>query len=232
MRKFTFNRQEIKKIFLVLLLLTNILEAFAQDNHLDCEECSEPFVLDRTSYIIEYGNAINFKIANPYDVQINWIISGNSKGSKNGIGNETGTVLFDTPGNYQVTFSSSASGKYLAYTQVVNIVVQPNGLKFLIDKAKLSNPIVSGQSVEGIVLTIPVEVKSFDGSKVNYGSFKNSSTGIEGIDFVFDDQVELTPGIHDLKFKLHGTPQSSGPCQIGLFNLIGEGYFYNFLISK
>ncbi|MEC4051062.1 hypothetical protein OX284_016625 [Flavobacterium sp. SUN046] len=232
MQNFTVIRG-VKKFALVIIAVMSFGTIHAQSvDHSDCEECNEPFTVGKLKHSIEYGSSVHLRVSNPYGVKITSNLSDFLKGAIQDNENNEVDVYFDTPGTYQITYSSSPMGKYLAYTETVSIEVSPISFKFLMDKAVLSSSIVSGKLTDEVFLTVPVEVKSYNGEKAKYGPFKNSSTGVDGIEVVFDEQVELTPGVHYLKYRLQGTPAGSGPCQIALFNLLGEGYFYNFLISK
>ena len=231
MQNFTVMRG-VNRIVLALFTVMTFGCIQAQTNvDSDCDECNEPFSVGKLNHTVTYGSKVHFHVSNPYGVKINSNLSDFIKGGTVADDTTEADVLFDQPGKYQITYSSSPMGKYFAHTETVSVEVIPVGLTFLMDKATLSSSIVNGQSADGVLLSVPVEVKSFNGDKVKYGPFRNSATGVEGIEVVFD-QIELTPGQHVLKFKLQGTPQQSGPCQIGVFNLIGEGFFYNFLISK
>lgn len=232
MQNFTVIRG-IKYFALMIIAVISIGTIQAQSvDHSDCEECNEPFTVGKLKHAIAYGSSVRLRVSNPYGVKITSNLSDFLKGYKQEDGGNEVEVYFDTPGKYQITYSSLAMGKYLAHSETVSIEVSPISFNFLMDKASLSSSIVSGKSSDGIILTVPVEIKSYNGEKTKYGPFKNVSTGVDGIEVVFDEQVELTPGVHYLKYKLQGTPAGSGPCQIAFFNLLGEGYFYNFLISK
>lgn len=232
MQNFTVMRG-VNRIVLAIITVMSFGCIQAQSNvDSDCDECNEPFSVSKLNHTVEYGSLVHFHVSNPYGVKINSNLSDFLNGAKVADDATDVEVLFDKPGKYQISYSSLPTGKYLAHTETVYVEVTPVALTFLIDKATLSSSIANGQSADGIILSVPVDVKSFNGDKVKYGPFHNSSTGVSGIDIVFDQQIELTPGTHVLKFKLQGTPQQSGPCQLGFFNLIGEGFFYNFLISK
>ena len=231
MRNFT-NKRGINKIVLAFITVMSFGVIQAQTDDSDCDECNEAFSVGKLNHAVEYGSIVHLHVSNPYGVKISSNLSDFLKGEKINDDATDADVLFDKPGHYQITYSSTAMGKYLPHTETVSVEVAPEAIVFQMDKAVLSSTIVSGQATDGVVLTVPVIIKSFNGQKVKYGPFRNSSTGVDGIEVVFEQQVELTPGIHNLKFRIQGTPSQSGPCQIGFFNLLGEGYFYNFLISK
>jgi hypothetical protein len=220
-------------LFVVFVLFLNTSTIIGQtSSHSEHDSCKKPFELTQTDYKIGIGSDINFEISNPHNLDVSWVLTGNSISKKSGYGNQTGTILFDKPGKYELTYSSSAKDKFIAHSEKAIIEVLPSSFKFDIKNAKFSKPISQGNSVEGITLTIPVEIKSYNSEKVKFGPFKNSATGIDGIEMIFENQIELSEGINQLTFKLQGTPYNSGPAQLGFFNTIGEGFFYNFIINK
>lgn len=232
MSNFSLIKFGIKNLIPIVFVFFINNDVFSQDHlHLD-DDCTKSFSVDRTNYVIKFGASNNFQVSNPFNVPISWKVTGSPRVEKSGQGSETGTIFFDTPGNYQVVFTSSPMGKYHALTETINVDVVPTNFTFEMDKAKLSSDVKQGQSVDGITLTVPVMIASYNGENIKFGPFKNTTTGIDGIDFILDDQIVLKPGVTNVIFKLRGSAQNSGPAQIGLFDPNGEGYFYNFLISK
>lgn len=233
MSNFTLIKSGIKNLIPIVFVFFINNNVFSQDHlHSDHDDCTKSFSVDRTNYVIKFGSSNNFQVANPFNVPISWNIVGSPQFQKSGHGNETGDIFFDTPGNYKVVFTSSAMGKYSSLSETINVDVVATNFTFVMDKAKLSNDVKQGQSVDGITLTVPVVIASYNGEDIKFGPFKNSTTGIDGIDFILDEQIVLKPGINNVTFKLQGNAQNFGPAQIGLFDPNGEGYFYNFLISK
>lgn len=224
------NLNKIRNVILILGILMSCLQASAQHDHLESDDCSHAFIMDKTSYTIEYGSSVNFRVANFHQASLSWQLEG--KKSLSGTGAETGEIQFDQPGNYKITFSCPATAKFAAYSDTATITVLPAVMKFLIDQASFNKTLASGQSASGIEITVPVQVSSYTGEAITYGPFRNTITGIDGLEVILDKQVTLKPGIHNLTFSLKGTPGSAGKGQIGFFNNSGEGFFYNFLISK
>ena len=231
MRKFKADFWVIKRPLIVLFIVMSYLRSTAQDNHIHTVDCSHAFLIERANYTIEYGRSINILAINSNNVQMSWTLTGGNK-NISGNGSETGLQLFETPGIYKVIFSSQPSANFPAHSETIEIVVKDVSMLFDVAAAQPSQTIYSGQSTEGLFITIPVIIKTYNGNQVNFGPFKSASTGIDGISITYDEQISLAPGKHNLKFKLHGTPAGSGPCQIRFYNSIGEGFFYNFLISK
>lgn len=231
MSNITFIKSGIKKLIPILFVLFITNNLLAQ-HHEHSDDCSKAFLIESTNYVINHGTSKTFEVKNLSGVPVTWNVVGNVEGQKSGVGNKTEPILFSKPGTYQVIFTSPEMGKNHALTETIAVEVVKNNLTFLINRASLSNTVRSGQSVDGITLTVPVEISSFNNENVKFGPFKNSTTGIDGIDFILDEQIELKPGINNVTFKLQGNAQTAGPAQIGFFDPKGEGYFYNFLISK
>jgi hypothetical protein len=200
--------------------------------HAHDENCVHPFSLGQRFSQIEYGNSINFSISKRTDANASWFLIKDSKVLRSGSGDETGDIVFDKPGNYQLIFSTPASGKQPAYAQAAQIEVLPVRIKFRVDQAKLNSKLHQGVSLDGATLSIPVEVNSYNGEPVKYGPYQINSTGASGITAIFPREVSLAPGTHNLVFNLAGVPQQAAPAQLGFFSQTGEGYFYNFLIAK
>ncbi len=231
MSNITLIKSGIKKLIPILFVLFITNDLFAQ-HHEDSDDCGKAFFIEAANYVINHGTSQAFEVANPNNVPVSWNVVGNVEGQKSGTGNKTGALLFEKPGAYKIVFTSQPMGKFHALTETINVEVLSTNFTFLIDRAKLSGTIKQGDSVDGITLTVPVEISSTTNEKVKYGPFKNSTTGIDGIDFILEEQIELKPGINNVTFRLKGNAQTAGPAQIGFFNPKGEGYFYNFLISK
>jgi hypothetical protein len=226
-KKIIFN---FLMIFLSLFFNTTI--SSQTQIHDDHDNCKKPFELLQSNCKVEINSETNFEISNPHDLLVSWIILGNNNFQKSGIGNQTGKIRFEKPGKYELIYSSTSKDKFLAHSEKIIIEVLPTSFIFDVKNVKCSNSISKGNPVDGITLTIPIEIKSYNNEKVKFGPFKNSSTGIDGIDVVLDNELELSAGLNQVVFKLHGSPQDAGLAQLGFFNTIGEGFFYNFIINK
>jgi hypothetical protein len=173
------TKLKIKTIVMILLISLINTSLFSQI-HTENDDCKKPFAIEKSIYQIELGTSTNFQIFNFNKLKTSWTLSGSSKMQKSGLGDKTEEILFDTPGIYYATFTSEASGKIPSHTEKITIEVLPTSFKFDINNVKFSQPLSQGKTVDGITLTIPVEIKSYNKEKVKFGPFRNSSTGVDG----------------------------------------------------
>lgn len=200
-------------------------------SYVSAQKCSEEFEMMQKQYTIEFGEVIGFEVQNSTGAPASWQLIKDQKVIQSGSGNQTGSLPFNIPGNYKVVFSALGANHHLhADSATVNVL--STKLKFNIAKAKLSKGIKQQDSIKGVTLTIPVEVFSYFGAAVSYGPFKGESSGIAGVAATLKEPLKLLPGTHEIKYEVTGIVKSSGPAQIGFFSPLGEGYFYNFIISK
>lgn len=195
------------------------------------QKCSEEFELMQKQYTIEFGEEINFEVQNSTGAAASWRLLKDQDIVQSGAGNQSGALAFNIPGHYKIVFSAPGANAHL-HADSATVEVLPARLKFNIVKAKLSKGIKQQDSIKGVTLTIPVEVFSYGDAPVSYGPFKGESSGIAGVTATLRQALKLSPGTHNITYELSGLAKSSGPSQIGFFSPLGEGYFYNFIISK
>ena len=213
--------------------ICNINSSFSITKHSnEITDCENPFTVVKKNNQIEFGTTLSLMVINNTDEISNWQIQNNLGVLKTGVGNKTDDFLFSIPGKYRVIFSAPASGTHTAHADTAFVNVLPIKMVIHTEEAKISSTPILSQKVDGMYLLIPVEISSFKGESVEFGPFTSNSTGIDGISATFSKTEKLKPGIHELRFELTGTPSAAGPIQIGFFNFLGEGFFYNFLISN
>lgn len=195
--------------------------------------CNE-FALNLHHYQICYGESVTVEASgDTHGQKVTWTVSpqtGVSAGQGEGQG--TGAIVFAEPGTYEVTFTLPGHDGHAAVTDKATVVVSAEKMKFLAERATFSKPLVKGQPADGIVLTVPVETNLFKDKNLSYGPVTLQTTGIPGITATLAETVTLKNGTRTVSFVLSGTPAHSGAAQIGFFNLMGEGFFHNFLIAE
>jgi hypothetical protein len=208
-------------------LLFSVISASAQE-HVHDDDCSALFGGSTRRYTIQYGSSIDLEVFNQTTETPSWRVQpvkGVSKSS--GQGNVAG-IQFNDPGRYEVTFT--IPGDKHKGTSIVEV----SDVRMMFDTKSvvLSQPIEKGVSVDGATLTIQVEASSYHKKPLEYTARKISTTGVTGISAELKEPVKLKNGTHVLTFHLTGTPEYAGTAQLGFFNLLGEGFFYNFLIAE
>lgn len=196
--------------------------------HINCEN---PFNVAKKNQQIEFGTSLIVRVINSTDAVASWQIENDLGIMKSGNGNSTEAFLYSKPGNYKIIFNVSASGDHTAHSDTAFVKVLPVKMVIHTEKAKLSATPMVNQTMNGMTLVMPIEIISYKGETAEFGPSSTNSTGIEGVTASFSKTVTLKPGIHELQFDLSGTPNAAGPIQLGFFNYLGEGFFYNFLIS-
>lgn len=212
---------------LVSFLWMGAVSVYAQHS------CNE-FALVRHQYQIAFGETVTVDAGGEtHGVKPKWAVTP-TKGvsATRGEGSSTGELVFTLPGTYEVTFSVPAHNGEPAHTDKATVEVSGEKMKFLPAQATLSAPLVKGKAADGIVLTVPVEIHSFKDNAFPYGPATLQTTGIPGITATLAETLKLKNGTQQVSFVLSGTPNHSGAAQLGFFNLMGEGFFYNFLIAE
>jgi|GEM_PF-1261161 len=196
-------------------------------------DCGLSFSTEKSRYSVAYGEPTRIDLVNGTASAARWEISPASGTDKSsGEGNTTGDITFSKPGTYKVTFYGQGDATHPAHKAEAEVVVSAVRMKFLTGRAQLSGKIVRGASLDGITLSIPVEVASYNKEPVRFGPFSAGTSGIRGITASFAQEIMLRPGEHTLVFSLSGSASHSGRAQIGFFSPTGEGYFYNFQITE
>lgn len=221
-----YNSRLIRTSLILALLFIGRQSIVAQVPH----ECSSPFSVAKSTYQVSFGDIVHVGVNNHMGELAVWTVSP-SKGvnKSSGTGNNAEGLQFNEPGKYEVIFTLPGHAEH---KEVSVIEVADTRLKFDVSSVKLSKLIMNGVSVNGTTLTIQVELFTANKSKIEYNAPKVSTTGVMGITAYLNETVTLKNGINTLTFQLSGTPQGAGPAQLGFFNLLGEGFFYNFLIAE
>ena len=213
-------------VIMISFLSYTLISVSAQEH-----ECGYPFNIGQHKYKIGFGESIQVSVNNQTGKNAEWTVHP-SRGvsAAQGIGDVAEGLQFSEPGIYKVTFVLQGDREHV---QTATVEVSGINMRFNTKSITLSKPMVKGVSVDGTTLTIKVDVKTANKKEiVEYQSGNSSSTGILGITATMDGPVKLRNGSHDLTFHLSGTPMYSGTAQLGFFNPLGEGFFYNFLIAE
>lgn len=217
------------KGLLYLTVLFSVSGFAAAQTH----DCGLSFSTEKSRYSVVYGEPTRIDLANGSASVARWEITpatGMDKSS--GEGNTTGDITFSKPGTYKVTFYGEGDATHPAHKAEAEVVVHAVGMKFHTGRALLSDKIVRGASLDGITLSIPVEITSYTKEPVRFGPFRAETSGIRGITLSFEKEIMLRPGEHTLVFSLSGNAAYSGRAQLGFFSPAGEGYFFNFQITE
>jgi hypothetical protein len=196
-------------------------------------DCDEPFFIIQKQRKVVFGSTVNVKIANSTQESANWkLLDGSGNAINQGVGNETGAIVCSIPGIYKVVFAVRHSETHLPHIDTAIIEVVSQNLIFQVDNAILNGVPKKSMPINNVTITMPVVVQSFDNSSILISTERYMSTGIPGLYAFLSSPVELSPGTHQLTFQLLGHSKHSGNAQIGFFNQLGEGYFYNFIIAE
>ena len=212
-------------IFFTFLVATSTVDA---QEHVHNDDCGALFG-GKTSHSIQYGQSLSLNVFNQTSEIPSWEVRP-AKGvsPSSGKGNTAEGIQFNEPGRYEVTFTIPGD----PHKGLAIVEVSDTRMVFDTKSVVLSQPIKKGVSVEGTTLTIQVETSSKSKKSLEYTARKISTTGITGISAELKEPVKLKNGTQVLTFHLTGTPEYAGAAQLGFFNLLGEGFFYNFLIAE
>jgi hypothetical protein len=217
-------------LFYLAFLFLNVNTMFAKNG---CtEDDDEKFEITQRSHTIVYGSAVNFMVSNATDAIATWELYSGKQVIKSGTGNETAAIAFPIPGKYKLFFYVTEQSTHHLYKDSATIEVLSIKMKFLVDQASINKTVVTKDTLKETFIIIPVVVESYDNKSLTFNPAKTTITGVDGITMTLSESVVLSAGTHELKYKLTGIPASAGKAQVGFFNNRGEGFFYNFLVSK
>lgn len=193
---------KLNLLFLSFILFTNAI--LAQQS------------LSAQNLNISFGQTINeSQFHSKYLSETTWSVKEVNSGNifSAGSGQDLYNLNFSNPGTYSVEFllnqelHAQHEGEcfHSDLPETLQIIVSDKRITYFTNQVTFSNQIKGGESSEGIVLSIPVEVSSFNGESVEIQNIVKSTglnSDIKGIlDF---DQSLLMPGNYVLKFKLSG----------------------------
>ena len=194
--------------------------------------CDDDVSILQSHYSISFGDAIEAGVATELSLAISWNVapqSGVSKGS--GTGKTTGNLVFSQPGKYQVTFHIPAHGDHPAKTETVTVEVSNVQMIFDLKNPVFSTPLTTGNA-SGIVMTIPVTVKTYNGKPADYTIREVQTTGVAAISSrLKNGKAVLKNGQNQLSFELSGAVPAKGNVQFRVYDSTGEAHFFNYAIT-
>lgn len=194
--------------------------------------CDDDVNILQSHYSISFGDAIEAGVVTELSLAISWNVapqSGVSKGS--GTGKTTGKLVFSQPGKYQVTFTIPAHGDHPAKTETVTVEVSSVQMIFDLKNPVFSTPLTTGNA-SGIVMTLPVTVKTYDGKPADYTMREVQTTGVAAISSrLKNDKAVLKNGLNQLSFELSGAVSNKGNVQFRVYDSTGEAHFFNYAIT-
>ncbi len=222
----------MKKLFTMLGFSWMCLMAYGNGSptHFSCED---DVSIIQSHYSICFGDAIQAGVSTDLSLNISWSVapqSGTSKAS--GTGKTTGNLVFSKPGTYQVTFDIPAHGDHPAKTETVTVEVSNVRLIFDLEKVAFSKQLSTGDA-SGIVMKVPVTVKTYDGQPYTYSAREVQTTGVAHVSSrLKNDQVILKNGTNELLFELSGAVSTKGNIQFRVYDAKGEAIFFNYSITN
>lgn len=195
--------------------------------------CEDDVSIIQSHYSICFGDAIEAGVATDLSLSISWSVapqSGASKGS--GIGKTTGNLVFSQPGKYQITFEIPAHGDHPGKTETVTVEVSSARLIFDLEHVVFSKQLKTGDA-SGIVMKVPVTVKTYNGQGYNYTVREVQTTGVAHVSSrLKNEKTLLKDGMNELSFELSGTVLTKGNIQFRVYDATGEAHFFNYSITN
>jgi len=220
----------MKKLFTVLGFSCMCLLVHASPS---ASSCDEDITVLQSHYSISFGDAINAGLATDLSLSVSWSVAPQSGVSKaSGTGKTTGNLVFLQPGKYELTFDIPAHGDHSAKKETITVEVSSAKMVFDLDHVTFSSQLKTGDAA-GIVMTVPVNVKTYDGKAYSYTAREVQTTGIAAISSrLKNDRALLKNGINELSFELSGTVPSKGNVQFRVYDATGEARFFNYSITN
>lgn len=194
--------------------------------------CGDDVSVIQKNFNISFGDTITAGVATELSLPISWRVSPQAGVNKSfGSGKTTNDLIFSHPGKYEIIFDIPAHGDHPAKTETVIVEVSNVRMYFDTKNIELSKQLTSGD-VSGIVLTVPVDVKIYDGGVYNYTMREVKTTGVANVSSrLKDSNVVLKNGLNKLTFELSGTISQQGSIQFRVYDEKGNATFFNQLIN-
>lgn len=221
----------MKKLFTMLGFSWLCLLAYAENpTHSSCED---DVSVIQSHYSICFGDAIQAGVSTDLSLNIAWRVAPQTGVSNvSGIGKMTGDLAFSKPGTYEITFEIPAHGDHPSKTETVTVEVSGTRMIFDLEKVSFSKQLSTGDA-SGIVMTIPVTVKTYDGQAYTYSTREVQTTGVANVSSrLKNDQVILKNGTNELLFELSGAVSTMGNIQFRVYDAKGEAIFFNYSITN
>jgi hypothetical protein len=182
--------------------------------------------LGRDNFVVHLGEEVTVFLLNNGVEGAFWEVkpSAGAKPSK-GKGDIAGPLQFGRPGDYQVIYSVPAHGSHAAARLTASVKVLPFKISFVPEKAVFSEPLKKGIPADGIKLSLPVMVESFENKPVPHPPLSFIFHGETGLKLEQTSTAPLKSGEHMMEFTFRGTPDAEGGFQIQWETADGNTYF-------
>lgn len=202
------------------------LFAHGKQTHLLCGD--DDISVIQSHYSISFGDAIEAGVSTDLALSLSWNIAPQTGVSKtSGTGKNTGNLIFSQPGKYQITFQVPAHGDHPAKTETITVEVSSVKMVFDTKNIRFSKELTTGDA-SGIVMTVPVTVKTYDGKSYVYTAREVQTTGVGHLSsHLKDGKAELKNGQNEISFELSGTVSQQGNIQFRVYDAKGEATFFN-----
>jgi len=221
----------MKKLFTLLSFFSICLLGYGKDGsiHFSCED--DVSIL-QSHYSISFGDAIEAAVTTNLSLSISWRVAPQVGVNKvSGIGKTTGNLVFSRPGKYQIIFNIPAHGDHPEKTETVTVEVSSAKLLFDLKQIVFSKPLQTGDA-SGIVMKVPLMVKTYDGKTYDYTMREVQTTGVAAVSSrLKNDMAVLKDGMNELSFELSGTVLTKGNIQFRVYDATGEAQFFNYSIT-
>lgn len=222
----------MNKLFASVTFLCFALLGYGQEqsSHADC---SKDISAVQSFYSISFGEAIEAGVSDEHEVSVFWSVSPQEGVSKtSGAGKSTGDLVFSKPGTYQIAFQIPAHFGHPAKKEIVTVEVSDVRMMFDTKNVTFSKPLTTG-SASGITMTVPVQVKTYNGKAYSYTAREVQTTGTARVSSrLKDGKAELKNGENQLAFELSGTVPAQGHIQFRVYDTTGTPAFINYSISQ
>ncbi|WP_043023901.1 hypothetical protein [Fluviicola taffensis] len=222
----------MKKLFTVLGFFWICLFASGNDTQTTFL-CEDDVSILQSHYSISFGDAIEAGVTTDLSLSISWRVAPQSGVSKvSGTGKITGKLVFAQPGKYQITFDIPAHGNHPGKTETVTVEVSSARMTFDLEHIAFSKQLKTGDA-SGIVMKVPVTVKTYDGKAYDYSMREVQTTGIANVSSrMTNDKAVLKDGLNELSFELSGAVPTKGNIQFRVYDAKGEAVFFTYSITN
>lgn len=195
--------------------------------------CGDDVSVIQNHFQISFGDTITAGLTTELSLSTSWRVSPQSGVNKVfGSGKTTGNLVFSQPGKYQITFNIPAHDDHPAKTETVTVEVSNVKMVFDIKNISFSKQLTTGD-VSGVVLTVPVNVKTYDGKAYRYTTRDIQTTGVAKVSSrLKDGRAILKEGLNELSFELSGAVSQHGNIQFRVYDDKGESTFFNYSITN
>jgi hypothetical protein len=182
--------------------------------------------------IISFGESIK---VNKVDTSSKWIIESNDLGLHIELtGSEINSYVFDTPGNYEITFSEANHAEdtcnHSSIPEQFNVFVSPTKMMFDFSTLAFNKKIEAGISLDNIEITLNVNLKTYNNDSVLFenGQMVSAGIGTTISGKLMDDKVKLKPGINKLTYKISGSATKDTYIMFDFFDINNQVQSYYF----